>query len=84
MDGEKAPICYKEITTALRQWILPTFVSLTDICIHTPVVAGAVPGVFKIRCHTLHCRAWYYEGGLRVHPQETVSFTLDTSFPAFW
>lgn len=25
MDGEKAPICYKEITTALRQWILPTF-----------------------------------------------------------
>lgn len=28
MDGEKAPICYKEITTALRQWILPTFVSL--------------------------------------------------------
>lgn len=27
MDGEKAPICYKEITTALRQWILPMFVS---------------------------------------------------------
>lgn len=27
MDGEKALICYKEITTALRQWILPTFVS---------------------------------------------------------
>lgn len=27
MDGEKTPICYKEITTALRQWILPTFVS---------------------------------------------------------
>ncbi|KAL3972589.1 hypothetical protein ACER0C_023796 [Sarotherodon galilaeus] len=25
MDGEKAPICYKEITTALRQWILPMF-----------------------------------------------------------
>lgn len=28
MDGEKAPVCYKEITTALRQWILPTFVSV--------------------------------------------------------
>ncbi|XP_033991318.1 rho guanine nucleotide exchange factor 37 [Trematomus bernacchii] len=25
LDGEKAPICYKEISTALRQWILPTF-----------------------------------------------------------
>ncbi|KAK5924581.1 hypothetical protein CgunFtcFv8_017182 [Champsocephalus gunnari] len=24
LDGEKAPICYKEISTALRQWILPT------------------------------------------------------------
>lgn len=33
MDGEKAPICYKEITTALRQWILPTFVSLHDVLI---------------------------------------------------
>lgn len=31
MDGEKAPICYKEITTALRQWILPTFVSLMTL-----------------------------------------------------
>lgn len=31
MDGEKAPICYKEITTALRQWILPTFVSVHDV-----------------------------------------------------
>lgn len=31
MDGEKAPVCYKEITTALRQWILPTFVSLPNI-----------------------------------------------------
>lgn len=31
MDGEKAPICYKEITTALRQWILPTFVSPLNI-----------------------------------------------------
>ncbi|KAJ8015247.1 hypothetical protein DPEC_G00024150 [Dallia pectoralis] len=27
MDGEKPAICYREITTALRQWILPTFVS---------------------------------------------------------
>ncbi|KAF3838890.1 hypothetical protein F7725_010658 [Dissostichus mawsoni] len=25
LDGEKALICYKEISTALRQWILPTF-----------------------------------------------------------
>nr|XP_046262374.1 rho guanine nucleotide exchange factor 37 isoform X5 [Scatophagus argus] len=36
MDGEKAPVCYKEITTALRQWILPTFVRLHDIPIHRP------------------------------------------------
>lgn len=28
MDGEKEPICFKEISTALRQWILPAFVSL--------------------------------------------------------
>lgn len=38
MDGEKAPICYKEITTALRQWILPTFVSLPNLLIQIPVV----------------------------------------------
>lgn len=28
MDGEKEAICFKEISTALRQWILPEFVSL--------------------------------------------------------
>lgn len=38
MDGEKAPICYKEITTALRQWILPTFVSQPNILIQIPLV----------------------------------------------
>lgn len=38
MDGEKAPICYKEITTALRQWILPTFVSVHDVLIQIPEV----------------------------------------------
>lgn len=27
MDGEKEAICFKEISTALRQWILPEFVS---------------------------------------------------------
>lgn len=36
MDGEKAPICYKEITTALRQWILPTFVRAPNFTIPIP------------------------------------------------
>lgn len=47
MDGEKAPICFKEITTALRQWILPTFVSLPDILIQIPVVEE-VDGFFSV------------------------------------
>uniref|UniRef100_A0A665V200 Rho guanine nucleotide exchange factor (GEF) 37 n=1 Tax=Echeneis naucrates TaxID=173247 RepID=A0A665V200_ECHNA len=37
MDGEKAPICYKEITTALRQWILPTFEKRMRTLIHKPL-----------------------------------------------
>lgn len=39
MDGEKAPICYKEITTALRQWILPTFDKRMRTLIHKPLCA---------------------------------------------
>ncbi|XP_044061650.1 rho guanine nucleotide exchange factor 37 [Siniperca chuatsi] len=39
MDGEKAPICYKEITTALRQWILPTFEKRMRTLIHKPLCA---------------------------------------------
>ncbi|KAM7389359.1 hypothetical protein PAMP_023343 [Pampus punctatissimus] len=39
MDGEKAPICYKEITTALRQWILPTFENRMRTLIHKPLCA---------------------------------------------
>ncbi|XP_034545135.1 rho guanine nucleotide exchange factor 37 [Notolabrus celidotus] len=39
MDGEKAPICYKEITTALRQWILPTFERRLKTLIHKPLCA---------------------------------------------
>uniref|UniRef100_A0A3Q3VN76 Uncharacterized protein n=1 Tax=Mola mola TaxID=94237 RepID=A0A3Q3VN76_MOLML len=39
MDGEKAPICYKEITTALRQWILPTFEKRVRTLIHKPLCA---------------------------------------------
>nr|XP_046262371.1 rho guanine nucleotide exchange factor 37 isoform X2 [Scatophagus argus] len=37
MDGEKAPVCYKEITTALRQWILPTFEKRMRALIHKPL-----------------------------------------------
>ncbi|XP_034399475.1 rho guanine nucleotide exchange factor 37 isoform X2 [Cyclopterus lumpus] len=39
MDGEKAPICYKEITTALRQWILPTFEKRMRTLIRKPLGA---------------------------------------------
>lgn len=39
MDGEKAPICYKEITTALRQWVLPTFEKRLRTLIHKPLCA---------------------------------------------
>lgn len=37
MDGEKAPICYKEINTALRQWILPMFEKRMRALIHKPL-----------------------------------------------
>ncbi|XP_023184610.1 rho guanine nucleotide exchange factor 37 isoform X1 [Xiphophorus maculatus] len=37
MDGEKAPICYKEIHTALRQWILPMFEKRMRTLIHKPL-----------------------------------------------
>ncbi|XP_053285465.1 rho guanine nucleotide exchange factor 37 [Pleuronectes platessa] len=39
MDGEKLLICYKEITTALRQWILPTFEKRMRTLIHKPLCA---------------------------------------------
>ncbi|XP_029918116.1 rho guanine nucleotide exchange factor 37 isoform X2 [Myripristis murdjan] len=39
MDGEKPAICYKEITTALRQWILPTFEKRMRTLIHKPLCA---------------------------------------------
>ncbi|XP_077434860.1 rho guanine nucleotide exchange factor 37 isoform X1 [Vanacampus margaritifer] len=39
MDGEKAPICYKEITTGLRQWILPEFEKRMRTLIHKPLCA---------------------------------------------
>ncbi|XP_031722811.1 rho guanine nucleotide exchange factor 37 isoform X1 [Anarrhichthys ocellatus] len=39
MDGEKDPICYKEISTALRQWILPTFEKRMRTLIHKPLCA---------------------------------------------
>nr|XP_040028935.1 rho guanine nucleotide exchange factor 37 isoform X2 [Gasterosteus aculeatus aculeatus]XP_040028936.1 rho guanine nucleotide exchange factor 37 isoform X2 [Gasterosteus aculeatus aculeatus]XP_040028937.1 rho guanine nucleotide exchange factor 37 isoform X2 [Gasterosteus aculeatus aculeatus] len=39
MDGEKALICYKEITTALRQWILPTFEKRMRTLMHKPLCA---------------------------------------------
>ncbi|XP_029298235.1 LOW QUALITY PROTEIN: rho guanine nucleotide exchange factor 37 [Cottoperca gobio] len=39
LDGEKAPICYQEITTALRQWILPTFEKRMRTLIHKPLCA---------------------------------------------
>ncbi|KAM6977886.1 LOW QUALITY PROTEIN: rho guanine nucleotide exchange factor 37 [Aplochiton taeniatus] len=39
MDGEKLAICYKEITSALRQWILPTFEKRLRSLIHRPLCA---------------------------------------------
>ncbi|KAK5864321.1 hypothetical protein PBY51_015573 [Eleginops maclovinus] len=39
LDGEKALICFKEITTALRQWILPTFEKRMRTLIHKPLCA---------------------------------------------
>ncbi|MEQ2292756.1 hypothetical protein AMECASPLE_026164, partial [Ameca splendens] len=37
MDGEKTPICYKEINTALRQWILPMFDKRMKALIYKPL-----------------------------------------------
>ncbi|CDQ89044.1 unnamed protein product, partial [Oncorhynchus mykiss] len=37
MDGEKPAICYKEIITALRQWILPTFEKRMRTLVHKPI-----------------------------------------------
>ncbi|KAM3866954.1 rho guanine nucleotide exchange factor 37 [Diretmus argenteus] len=39
MDGEKPAVSYKEITTALRQWILPTFEKRMRTLIHKPLCA---------------------------------------------
>ncbi|XP_061691240.1 rho guanine nucleotide exchange factor 37 isoform X2 [Syngnathoides biaculeatus] len=39
MDGEKVPICYKEITNGLRQWILPVFEERMRTLIHKPLCA---------------------------------------------
>ncbi|KAM9833456.1 rho guanine nucleotide exchange factor 37 [Syngnathus typhle] len=39
MDGEKVLICYKEITTGLRQWILPEFEKRMRTLIHKPLCA---------------------------------------------
>ncbi|XP_071776342.2 rho guanine nucleotide exchange factor 37 [Centroberyx gerrardi] len=39
MDGEKPAVSYKEITTALRQWILPTFEKRMQTLIHKPLCA---------------------------------------------
>ncbi|XP_072296123.1 rho guanine nucleotide exchange factor 37 [Eucyclogobius newberryi] len=37
MDAQREPVCYKEITTALRQWILPTFEKRLRALIHKPL-----------------------------------------------
>ncbi|XP_075904196.1 rho guanine nucleotide exchange factor 37 [Nelusetta ayraudi] len=37
MDGEKAAICYKEIATALRQWVLPAFEKRMRTLVHKPL-----------------------------------------------
>uniref|UniRef100_A0A3B3DX13 Rho guanine nucleotide exchange factor (GEF) 37 n=2 Tax=Oryzias melastigma TaxID=30732 RepID=A0A3B3DX13_ORYME len=39
MDGEKSAVSYKEITTALRQWVLPTFERRMRTLIHKPLCA---------------------------------------------
>lgn len=39
MDAQMEPVCYKEITTALRQWILPTFEKRMRTLIHKPLCA---------------------------------------------
>ncbi|KAK7922366.1 hypothetical protein WMY93_009268 [Mugilogobius chulae] len=37
MDAQREVVCYKEITTALRQWILPTFEKRLRELIHKPL-----------------------------------------------
>ncbi|KAJ0002506.1 hypothetical protein NQD34_007655 [Periophthalmus magnuspinnatus] len=39
MDAQREAVCYKEITTALRQWILPTFEKRLRALIHKPLCA---------------------------------------------
>ncbi|XP_056295836.1 rho guanine nucleotide exchange factor 37 isoform X3 [Pseudoliparis swirei] len=39
LDGETAPTCYKEVTAALRQWVLPTFEKRMRTLIHKPLGA---------------------------------------------
>lgn len=39
LDAQREPVCYKEITTALRQWILPTFEKRLRALIHKPLCA---------------------------------------------
>lgn len=39
MDGEKSAISYKEITTAWRQWIIPTFEQRIKTLIYKPLCA---------------------------------------------
>ncbi|XP_011478859.1 rho guanine nucleotide exchange factor 37 [Oryzias latipes] len=39
MEGEKSAVSYKEITTALRQWVLPTFEKRMRTLIHKPLCA---------------------------------------------
>lgn len=50
LDGEKEAICFKEISTALRQWILPALVGLQKLrpaeggAAHTSVLPRRKPG----------------------------------------
>ncbi|KAM4586414.1 rho guanine nucleotide exchange factor 37 isoform 1-T4 [Fundulus diaphanus] len=58
MDGEKAPICYKEINTALRQWILPMFEKRMRALIHKPLcelrdLLAGPKNLIKKRLHKL-------------------------------
>ncbi|XP_055015134.1 rho guanine nucleotide exchange factor 37 isoform X2 [Boleophthalmus pectinirostris] len=39
MDAQREAVCYKEITTALRQWILPMFEKRLRALIHKPLCA---------------------------------------------
>lgn len=37
LDSQMEAVCYKEITTALRQWILPTFEKRLQTLVHKPL-----------------------------------------------